>query len=139
MKKVVLTLLVILAVLAFSSCQLEIVFNEIAGTWLFSDSSTLFLMYDENYPDEIIFDIDFNSENGTDTVDYHCFGDGTISSNTITGTYGYNTLSYETGEDNAITLTLTLSRDGKLTVSAQGEGPLNGKTFSDGVLQAIQE
>lgn len=139
MKKVVLTLLVILAVLAFSSCQLEIVFNEIAGTWLFSDSSTLFLMYDENYPDEIIFDIGLGYDADADTYGYWCYGDGTISSNTITGTYDYNGPGDVSGLDKAITLTLTLSRDGKLTVSAQGEGPLNGKTFSDGVLQAIQE
>ena len=136
MKKVVLTLLVILAVLAFSSCQLEIVLSEISGTWLFSDSSTLYLPYDENNPDDIIFDIGFGNDADTDTIGYWCWGHGTISSNTITGTYDYNGPGDETGEDKEITLTLTLSRDGKLTVSAQGEGPLNGKTFNDGVLQA---
>lgn len=135
MKKHVSLLLVILMVSILLGCDLieQASLEEVLGEWDFPDGSHASLMSD-NLTDAGI-DIGWNEDANTS---YFTFGNGTVSGNIYAGTYEYtltvNNEQTQNQADLAITITFNVSND-TLSLSCEGEGPLDGKSFSGGVLQ----
>jgi hypothetical protein len=69
---------------------------------------------------------------GWDTADnsYWFFSDGSTAKNVFTGIYDGNDESIQIADNEAITITLTL-KNGKLSATFSGSGPLNGVVFAD--------
>ena len=112
--------------------------TDIEGTWNFPDQGGYTEITVYVLPDATGADIGW--EEGT--YSYWCWGDGTYADGVISGTYDYNREDSSPADDDAsgldlpITITFTLENS-KLSISCSGSGPLNGKTFTQGVFQPI--
>lgn len=125
MRKAFIVLLGLVLIGSMVSCEQDPSFSvdDIIGAWHFPDGSIVDIM------DEETIDITWTSGE----TEYHAFINGALDGNEFIGTYGYNTIpEVGSGLDLDITITITLSSN-KLTAACEGEGPLNGKTFSAGV------
>ena len=108
------------------------------GTWLFPDQGGYsdISVYVSNTGNDGIADIGFT----TGTYSYWCYGGGTYSGTVLVGTYDYNMDDSSVADADAsgsgysISITYSIS-GGKLSISCSGTGPLDGKSFSNGVLQ----
>ncbi len=139
-KKVALILLLVgLLVCVLISCDdFGVAIDAFEGTWNFPDQGGYsdITVYVDNDGNTGIADIGFTS--GDDY--YYCYGSGTYSGTVLVGSYDYNSTNNATStttfidSDDSISITYSIS-GGKLSISCSGTGPLNGKSFSNGVLQ----
>jgi hypothetical protein len=139
MSKKLLMLIGILLVCLLISCdEGNTAIAAFEGTWLFPDQGGYsdISVYVDNDGNNGIADIGFT----TSTYSYWCYGGGTYSGTVLVGTYDYNMDDSSiadadaSGSDYSISITYSIS-GGKLSISCSGTGPLNGKSFSNGVLQ----
>jgi hypothetical protein len=140
MKRIFLALFISVLLVVLAGCDEATSFSvtDIEGTWNFPDQSGYTEITAYVLPDATGADIGWK----VGTYSYWCWGDGTYANGVISGTYDYN-LEDSSPEDNddsgldlPITITFTLN-NGKLSISCSGSGPLNGKTFTQGVFQPI--
>jgi hypothetical protein len=140
MKRILLALLISVLLVVLAGCDEAASFSvtDIEGTWHFPDQGGYTEITAYVLPDATGADIGWKEG----TYSYWCWGDGTYANGVISGTYDYN-LEDSSPEDNddsgldlPITITFTLN-NGKLSISCSGSGPLNGKTFTQGVFQPI--
>jgi len=138
MSKKRLLLIGILLVWVLISCdENSVSIADLEGTWTFPDQGgyTDITVYVANTGNDGIADIGFT----TGTYSYWCYGGGTYSGLALVGTYDYNMDDSSpadadaSGSDYSISITYSMS-GGKLSISCSGSGPLNGKSFSNGVL-----
>ena len=110
------------------------------GTWLLPDQGgkseiSVFVMPS----DETSGAADIGWTDGD--YSYWCWGDGSYADGVLTGTYDYNMddsseANLDTsGLDLSIQITFTLDANNRLSFSCSGDGPLNGKSFTGGILQ----
>jgi hypothetical protein len=140
MKKIVLVLLAVTLLGLAVGCKdgLSFTVEELEGTWNFPDQGgytaiTAFILTDAT-------GADIGWEDGT--YSYWCWGDGTYQDGVLTGTYDYNAddSSIDNNDTSGLDLTITISftlDNNKLSMTCIGTGPLNGKTFTQGVFQPI--
>jgi hypothetical protein len=70
-----------------------------------------------------------------------CYGDGSYADSVLTGTYSYNREDSSeanldtSGLDLSIQITFTLDENNRLSFSCSGDGLLDEKTFTGGILQ----
>lgn len=138
MKRLIVLVAIIASLALVVGCDEGTSFSvtDIEGTWNFPDQGgyteiTAYVLTDAT-------GADIGWEEGT--YSYWCWGDGTYTNGVITGTYDYNRVDSSPADDDAsglnlpITITFTLENS-KLSISCSGSGPLNGKTFTQGVFQ----
>ena len=74
-----------------------------------------------------------------DTYVYDCHGHGTLEGKVFSYTYGYtSTVNLSTGPASDVVLEVALTfslRNDRLKVVCSGEGPLDGKVYTTGVLK----
>jgi len=131
MRRTSLLYIVLILVLLVMGCDDSIDFSvtDIEGSWDFPDQG--------GYTEIDVFvltggdgaDIAFTY--GSDS--YFCYGGGTYEDGVLTGTYDSNLNDNAYSVEDQIIITYSLD-DGKLSFSCTGEGPLHGKSFTQGVL-----
>lgn len=117
-------------------------FQSLEGTWLFPDQAGYTEISAFVAPDDATTGMaDIGWTDGT--YSYWCYGDGSYADSVLTGTYSYNREDSSeanldtSGLDLSIQITFTLDENNSLSFSCSGDGPLDGKTFSNGILQPI--
>lgn len=149
MSKKILLLGVLVLIVLLSGCEptiendgpgIDFVLDDIIGIWEFPD---------QNGDTAITVEIFTNPTTGifiewTDgTYVYDCHGHGTLNGKVFSYTYGYTSITSSEGYTGPasdvvleVTLTFTYKND-RLKVVCSGEGPLDGKIFTTGVLKII--
>ncbi|MGE4452980.1 MAG: hypothetical protein AB7D92_00470 [Sphaerochaeta sp.] len=145
MNRRIILLVVLAPILVFIGCEDTSLPNVLSlssleGTWAFPDQGgytdiTVFVMPD----DATSAAADIGWTDGT--CSYWTWGSGSYSNGVITGTYDFN--CDDSSEDNldtsglelSIQITFTLDENNRLSFTCSGSGPLNGKSFANGVLQ----
>ncbi len=138
MKRIVLLLVIVVLFAFFIGCEQEPSFSiaDLAGTWNFPDQGGYTGITAYVLPDATGADIGW--EDGS--YSYWCYGGGTYSDGVITGTYDYNCEDSSpadndgSGSDLALTITFNITNN-RLSISCTGTGPLQGKSFTQGVKQ----
>jgi hypothetical protein len=137
-KKIFLILGIVGALVFFTGCDSKISggnYDDLLGTWVFPPygQDSPFIMVQEDTGNKTLI---ISWYLGTDK--YFCNVEGTYDSCEFTGTYDYelldnNSIPIESGRDQSISVVLTISSD-KLKIVCTGEGPLDGKTYEEGIL-----
>lgn len=145
MSKKILLLGVLVLIVLLSGCEstieddgpgIDFVIEDILGVWEFPD---------QNGNTAITVEIFTPPTTGvfikwTDgTYVYDCHGHGTLNGKVFSYTYGYTSMiSGSTGPASEVVLDATLTfsyRNDRLKVVCSGEGPLDGKVYTTGVLK----
>lgn len=136
--------IVLLMVIFLPGCDdssaTPLLFQSLEGTWLFPDQAGYTEISTFVAPDDATTGMaDIGWTDGT--YSYWCYGDGSYADSVLTGTYSYNRddsseANLDTsGLDLSIQITFTLDANNRLNFSCSGDGPLDGKTFTGGILQ----
>jgi hypothetical protein len=136
--------IVLLMVIFLPGCDdsstTPLLLQSLEGTWLFPDQVGYTEISTFVAPDDAttgMADIGWTDGN----YSYWCYGDGPYADSVLTRTYSYNRDdSSEANLDTSglvlsIQITFTLDENNRLSFSCSGDGPLDGKTFTGGILQ----
>ena len=138
MKRLIVLVAIIASLALVVGCDEGTSFSvtDIEGTWNFPDQGGYTEITAYVLPDATGADIGWED----DTYSYWCYGGGMYSNGVITGTYDYNCEDSSpadndsSGSDLSVTITFNITNN-RLSISCTGTGPLQGKSFTQGVKQ----